>query len=99
MRKLNRYVPVLLAVAVLWKFEYLVQDTLEIAPRPEGPWSDYTGDYLLNEAKTDYLIRIESSGTDKQFFRVRRVWGEPRIPFGYRPAITEDNTAHGIPIP
>ncbi len=76
---LKNLLPVALSLLVLWKFEFGVEDVLEIAPTPDGaPWIEVPGPYPLDDTKTEYRIPVPADGK-ANFFRLRRDWGVPRV--------------------
>jgi hypothetical protein len=79
---MKRFIPLLLALVVTWKFEHGVRDTLEFRPGPGAKWKESPGPYQLTYDGERYSVTVDDFVTQvvpQIFFRVKREWGPPRL--------------------
>jgi len=73
----------LASIFFMWDYDQdngtCYRDALECATTVTGPWSEVPGPYRLSENGKSYVVRIETTAQQYQFFRVARTWGTPLL--------------------
>lgn len=86
---MKRFLPIALALFVLWKYEDDYRDRLEFRTDLNcGPWIKIQGPYSIHNGF--YVVEIPNQTVESSprfFFRVVREWGDPWCPIGEWPTL------------